>query len=176
MSTETEFKIKVESFAPIRKRLLELEAKKESRVFECNALFDDSKRSLIKKDCLLRLRQDKKTKITYKGPRHSNDLKSREEIEFEVEDIAKAEVLLNRLGFKKTLIYEKTRETWRHKNVEVVLDEMPFGTFIEIEGNSKAIVLLAKKLGFSEKEFITKTYFELAKEKGIKGNIVFKKR
>ncbi|MCK5234074.1 MAG: CYTH domain-containing protein, partial [Candidatus Aenigmarchaeota archaeon] len=84
MSTETEFKIKVESFAPIRKRLLELEAKKESRVFECNALFDDSKRSLIKKDCLLRLRQDKKTKITYKGPRHSNDLKSREEIEFEV--------------------------------------------------------------------------------------------
>lgn len=176
MSVETEMKIKVGSFAPIRKRLLDLGAKKISRVFEKNKLFDDTHANLMKKDCLLRLRQDKKTKITYKGPRHSTDLKSREEIEFEVADIAKAEILLNRLGFKKTLVYEKKRETWQYKNIEVVLDEMPFGTFIEIEGNSKAIVLLAKKLGFSEKEFITKTYFELANEKGIKEDIVFKKR
>ncbi len=176
MSVETEVKIKVEDFNQVRKKLLELGAKKVSKVFEKNTLFDDEQKRLIKKDCLLRLRHDKKTKITYKGPRQTHDMKSREEIEFEVADIAKAEVLLNRLGFKKTLVYEKKRETWRYKNVEIVLDEMPFGKYMEIEGGKKEIISFAKKLGFSKKEFITKTYFELAKEKGIKKDIVFKKR
>ncbi|MCK4555258.1 MAG: class IV adenylate cyclase [Candidatus Aenigmarchaeota archaeon] len=176
MPVETEVKIKVENFNHIRKKLLELGAKKESNVFEKNTLFDDGQRSLMKKDCLLRLRQDRKTKITYKGPRHLHDMKSREEIEFEVSDIGRAKALLERLGFSKSLVYEKKRETWRHGKIEIVLDEVPFGKYMEIEGGKKEIISFAKKLGFSESDFTTKTYFEIAKEKGIKGDIVFKKR
>ncbi len=78
-----------------------------------------------------------------------------------------------RLGFDKKLRYEKNRETWTFKKTEIVLDELPFGKFIEIEGKEKDIPTAAKLLGYNETEYITKTYFELAEEAGIKKDILF---
>ncbi len=175
MPIETEVKIKIENFNQVRKKLLELGAKKESNVFEKNTLFDNDRKTLMSSDKMLRLRKDKISRMTFKGPRQAKDLKSREEIEFEVSDINRAKALLERLGFSKSLVYEKKRETWHHRKIEIVLDEVPFGKYMEIEGNKKEIISFAKKLGFFESDFTTKTYFEIAKEKGIKGDIVFKK-
>ena len=43
------------------------------------------------------------------------------------------------MGFQKNLVYEKRRKTWHFRDVELVLDELPFGLFMEIEGSITAI-------------------------------------
>ncbi|MCK5473988.1 MAG: class IV adenylate cyclase [Candidatus Aenigmarchaeota archaeon] len=170
---ETEIKIKVDDFKNIQKKLNSFGAKKISSVFEKNIVFDTEKKELKKKDCFLRVREDKKATLCFKGPREKTNTKKREEIEFEILDAKKAEQFLMRLGFDKKLRYEKNRESWDFKKTEIVLDELPFGKFIEIEGNEKDINAAAKILGYNKKEFITKTYFELAEEAGIKKDIIF---
>jgi len=87
--------------------------------------------------------------------------------------------ILENLGFKKVLIMEKYREKWQLKNVEIAIDKLPFGIFMEIEGNQKAIEETAKILGLDLKTRITSTYWDLwkefSKEKSIKDeNIIFK--
>ncbi len=170
---ETEIKIKVDDFKKIQEKLNTFGAKKISSVFEKNIVFDNEKKELKKKDCFLRVRQDKKSTLCFKGPREKTNTKKREEIEFKISDAKKAELFLMRLGFDKKLRYEKKRETWEFKKTEIVLDELPFGKFIEIEGNEKDIIAAAKILGYNETEYIVKTYFELAEEAGIKKDILF---
>ncbi|MCK4550765.1 MAG: class IV adenylate cyclase [Candidatus Aenigmarchaeota archaeon] len=170
---ETEVKIKVDDFKKIQEKLKSLGAKKINSVFEKNIVFDNDKKELKKKDCFLRVRKDKKATLCFKGPRENTNTKKREEIEFEIPDAKKAELFLMRLGFDKKLRYEKNRETWTFKKTEIVLDELPFGKFIEIEGKEKDIPTAAKLLGYNETEYITKTYFELAEEAGIKKDILF---
>jgi len=111
--------------------------------------------------------------MCFKGPRQSSGKKTREEIEFKISDAKKAALFLERIGFEKKFRYEKKRETWIFKCAEIVLDELPFGKFIEIEGKEKDIDNIAALLGFNEKEYITKTYFELAEERRIKKDILF---
>jgi len=38
------------------------------------------------------------------------------------------------LGYAVYMMYEKYRTTFRLDNLEVVLDELPYGNFVEIEG------------------------------------------
>ena len=49
------------------------------------------------------------------------------------------ESILDALGFMPAMIYEKRRETWRLGATEVVIDELPFGLFMEIEGTERNI-------------------------------------
>lgn len=98
----------------------------------------------------------------------------------EISDPKKMKMILENLGFTKKLIMEKYREKWQLGNVEVVVDRLPFGNFIEIEGNKKEIEKTAKLLSLSLADGITDTYWGLwenyRKKKGIKDkNIIFKK-
>jgi len=54
--------------------------------------------------------------------------------------------ILERLGFVPVLIYEKRRETWLTNGVEIVLDELPFGLFMEIEGDEAGIDEVERRL------------------------------
>ena len=45
--------------------------------------------------------------------------------------------------------------------MEVVLDKLYFGTYIEIEGPKEEIEKMVKKLDFEKKERITKAYLGL---------------
>jgi adenylate cyclase class 2 len=65
------------------------------------------------------------------------------------------------LGLRSKFRYEKYRTTFRLRGVEVDLDETPVGTFLELEGAPGAIDRAARDLGFSPRDYIQATYYDL---------------
>jgi adenylate cyclase class 2 len=59
------------------------------------------------------------------------------------------------------MVYEKFRSTYQLAGAEVVLDEMPYGNFIEIEGAPAAIEVCVTQLGLSQHERILASYVDL---------------
>jgi adenylate cyclase class 2 len=83
----------------------------------------------------LRLRHDIIDRLTYKGPGFSQEgVHARQEIEFTVSSFQAASDFLQALGYQVSLMYEKYRTTYQLEDMEITLDEMPYGNFIEIEG------------------------------------------
>ncbi len=85
---------------------------------------------------MLRLRQDEKARFTFKGPSEEMEggVLGRQEIEFVVEDFSNAKLFLEALGFKPVVFYEKFRATYELNGIHIMLDELPYGKFVEIEG------------------------------------------
>ena len=112
-SLEVEVKFLVSDLATLRDRLLAAGATlKKARVFERNVRYDDATESLLRRGSILRLRQDTKAKITYKGIPQNVDLsqsqaKVREELEIEVSDFKTAHLLIQRIGYEQKQVYEK---------------------------------------------------------------------
>ncbi len=105
------------------------------RVHEVNLRLDTADLSLLSTGRLLRLRQDARARVTYKGAgSEQGGARLRQELEFTVSDFDTALALFEALGYQVYLMYEKYRTTYQVGNVEVVLDEMPTGDFLEIEG------------------------------------------
>ncbi len=131
-------------------RMNELGAKLVSeRVNEWNLRFDTSSGSLSAASQALRIRKDDRIRLTYKGPADQRtDITSRQELEVEVSDFLTTRKILEALGFQVSVIYEKFRTTWHLDGAEVVLDELPIGTFCEIEGQDvDQIQMVAERLG-----------------------------
>jgi adenylate cyclase class 2 len=133
---EIEVKFYVCDLAGLQQRLLEQGAVLElERVHEINLRFDTGNRALFQAGQVLRLRQDTEARITFKGPGQVQaGARLRQELEFSVSDFAAARSVLEALGFEVYMMYEKYRTTYRLGEVLVVLDEMPYGDFAEIEG------------------------------------------
>jgi adenylate cyclase class 2 len=53
-----------------------------------------------------------------------------------VEDFEKGRDFLEALGYQVSMIYEKYRATYELNETLVMLDEMPFGHFVEVEGET----------------------------------------
>jgi adenylate cyclase class 2 len=107
----------------------------QPRVFESNLRFDTHQRELSASYQVLRLRQDTRARLTYKGPADPNsEVSARLEYEVEISDLTTGRHILEALGYKVITIYEKYRASYSLDNVEISLDEMPFGEFMEIEG------------------------------------------
>lgn len=134
---ETEVKFYINNLAKIEKRLIELGADLiQPRVHESNLRFDTPDRSLKKERKVLRLRQDENAKLTFKSDTTAqNGVLSRKEIEFSVESFEAARELIEALGYEVILLYEKYRRTYELNGLHVMLDEMPYGDFVEIEGH-----------------------------------------
>ena len=146
---EIEAKFYVNNLSKIEVRLQELEARLiQARVHEKNLRFDTPDQSLRKEGRVLRLRQDDAVRMTYKGlSEKCEGVMSRAEIEFIVEDFEKAKQFLESLGYKLVIFYEKYRTTYELDNTHIMLDELPYGNFIEIEGrDSASIHTMAEKL------------------------------
>jgi adenylate cyclase class 2 len=118
------------------------------RVHEINLRLDTANLSLLASGRLLRLRQDSRARVTYKGEgSEEGGVRLRQELEFTVSDFDTARALFEALGYQVYMMYEKYRATYQLGNVEVVLDEMPTGDFLEIEGpDSDSIRNAAQKL------------------------------
>jgi len=164
MDQEIEVKFFLQDLAAFRQRLLSAGAfLTQPRVKEINLRFDTPQRDLSQKAQVLRLRQDEAAHLTFKGPGAlEGGVLSRQEIEFEVSDFAAARRFLEALGYRVFTTYEKIRENFTLAGVQVSLDEMPFGTFTELEGpNPEAIRKLAESLGLAWERRITMSYLEL---------------
>jgi adenylate cyclase class 2 len=120
----------------------------QPRVFESNLRFDTHKRELSASYQVLRLRQDTRARLTYKGPADPNsEVSARLEYEVEINDLATSRHILEALGYEVITIYEKYRTSYSLDNTEISLDEMPFGKFMEIEGaDVQQIRQMAEKL------------------------------
>jgi adenylate cyclase, class 2 len=133
---------------------------------------------LKEKSAVLRLRKIGDTTIlTYKEKvREDLDIKHRLEYETKVSDVDATEKIIQSLGFSLNVIYEKRRRTWHLDDVEVVLDELPFGLYMEIEGTAEAIEKAEKKLGVGDLEPESRGYPRLTIAQGNKVGEVYEAR
>jgi len=133
--------------------------------FEDNIVLD-RRGELKTKGALLRVRKFGKYSIaTYKGPMSiEGGIKSREEVQTGVESFELAIQLFDALGFKPVFRYQKFREVWRLRDVEVVLDRTPIGDYFEIEGPIDTIRTIAAELGMNMDHAIRQTYSDLYRQ------------
>ena len=66
------------------------------------------------------------------------------------------EKILKAMDYSPTTSYERFRTEWIIGNTHVTLDEYPYSDLLEIEGKKKEIEMVAKKLGFSDKDGLIK--------------------
>lgn len=163
---ETEAKFYVQDLNRITARLHGLQANLiQPRVFETNIRFDLPDASLRSQRRVLRLRRDTDARLTYKDPsQNEQGVLSRREIEFIVGDFDKAKQFLEALGYQPVFFYEKFRTTYRliqtsEVLAHIMLDELPYGNFVEIEGDTvQQIQEIARMLNLKWETTIGKSY------------------
>ena len=162
---EVEVKFFLDDLAHVRQQLLDAGADIiRPRVYERNVRFDTADDALLKREELLRLRQDTAVILTFKGPSEFDllsEAKVREEIEVQADDFERLATILKRLGYDPQQEYEKYREAFQFNNLEIVLDEMPYGNFIELEGNESDIKAAAELFGLNWQERILSNYLAM---------------
>ncbi len=161
---ETEIKLYVPDLAAVEARLRDAGAVLHSpRVFENNMRYENADQTLTARGVVLRLREDAKIRLTYKEPvaQVDADIPSRFEVEVEVSDLAAMALILSRLGYHPHVTYEKYRTTYLLDATEVVLDELPYGNFVEIEGQPEAIRHVIQQIGLGEARQYRSNYIHL---------------
>lgn len=135
----------------------------QPRTFETNLRFDTPDLSLTQNHRVLRLRQEQGFFLTYKGPSEpGQSVAVRQEIEIGVSDFASTQALLEALGYHINVRYEKWRTKYQLENIEFDLDEMPFGHFVEIEGDdAQHIERMAAMLALSWPNRVNDSYLKL---------------
>jgi adenylate cyclase class 2 len=150
IETEKKFRLDAKQFKKLPRRLEKLGAVYQSEDFEENYLHRGGR--LDSRGAVLRLRKTaNKTLLTYKesiGP--EKEIKQKMEFETEVADVDAMEEIIRMLGYRLSIVYEKRRRTWHLDNVEIVLDELPFGLYMEIEGTERNILRAEKKLAMKK--------------------------
>ena len=118
------------------------------RTHEMNTLYDLPGEVLRGRQQLLRLRKyGAEWKLTHKAKKKTGRHSTREELQTNVEDGKKMDLILRALGYTPSFRYEKFRAEWTDGKGQVVVDETPIGNFCEIEGPPRWIDATAKKLG-----------------------------
>ncbi len=135
---EIEAKFYISQLDHMSARLQRLQARLiQPRVLETNLRYDLPDGGLRAKGQVLRLRRDTETRLTFKSSsQEQRGVLSRQEIEFVVEDYEKARQFLEALGYQEVIVYEKYRTTFELDAALIMLDELPYGNFLEIEGES----------------------------------------
>lgn len=172
MALEIECKLYVTDLEVMRQKLQASGAVIEhERTYEHNLRFLSKHHDFFQEQIVLRLRQDDAVRLTYKSPLASLQAgaKTRLELETTVGNLQTMRQILEKLGFYPYMIYEKYRTTYHFPQIaetELVLDEMPFGNFIEVEGTGIEEVL--QLLGMAHEPRILYSYaqlFEQVKER-----------
>ena len=197
---EIEIKLRVGKLTPLREKLRELGAKPGARVFEQNALYDTRHRDLWRSGRLLRIRTERPAPrgrrarksgtvrgvLTFKAPSTQKGWKTRRykvrrEVELAVGEPILLAAILEGLGYVPVFRYEKYRTRYflpGSQALHLDLDETPIGRFLELEGPPRAIRHAAASLGFSHKDFLKATYWDLYAQEcrrrhGKPGDLVF---
>ncbi len=187
---EIEVKLSVRDLPAIVRRLEGLGARRVARVFEQNALFDTPGEHFKRHESILRIRVEENADLAWKAQRHErrkstrkglltlkcpaegsrkrsrigqSRYKEREEVEYRLPDAGRFARLLERLGLRVWFRYEKYRTHYRisGSSLKIDLDETPRGTFLELEGSRRSIDRAGEALGYSARDYITASYFEL---------------
>jgi adenylate cyclase, class 2 len=154
---ETEIKLYVPDLNAVIQRLESIGGKLvHPRVFEYNVRYENAEKTLTPSGIVIRLRRDAVTRLTFKSPGSvaGDAIRTRFEAEVEVSDFDTMETILGQLGYYPYMIYEKYRTTYELEgesgSAEIVFDEMPYGHFMEIEGDPKAIESMITRLELND--------------------------
>ena len=132
----------------------------QPRTFEQNLRFDTPDKLLAKGFKVLRLRRDVQAHLTFKGPSEDVDgVRVRKEIEFVLADFQAAWQLLLELGYLVSMRYDKYRAVYDLLGVQISLDELPYGNFLEIEGPDPATIhTISTMLGLNWEARVPESY------------------
>lgn len=164
---EIEIKIPIEDTNRAREKLGRLGAvARYPRSFEDNLIFDDAQGTLTDSGQLLRLRSSRgEHLLTFKHPMEQTEegtlYKVRQEHQTYVSDPDEARLLLESLGYRLIYRYQKYRQHYGLDDIVVVIDEIPFGSFLELEGPPAGIDRVASALGFGPESYVRETYYDL---------------
>ena len=85
-------------------------------------------------------------------------IKHQKESETHVADPEAVDAILRGIGFAPALIYEKRRTRWDVGKAKVVIDELPYGLFMEIEASEKDINRVEKLIDAARLPAVVETY------------------
>lgn len=183
MAREVEIKYRTVAPAVVQRALADAGAARIGVEIEDNVIFDSPQATLRNAGCALRLRTARdvdtgklRAELTWKGPRAPGPMKIREEINTQVDDPQAARSIIEALGFRATVRYEKRRESWHLDRCEVVVDELPVvGWFVEIESlaaadaphtGEEAVARCAARLGLRAEDIEPSSYVSIAARLG----------
>ena len=176
IETEKKYRLDKKLLVEYTTRLRELGAVFAYEAFEENYLHRGG--ILDDRNAVLRLRKtNERTILTYKEKLGlQNEFKHQIEHETAVDNVEATEAIIEKLGYRLSVIYEKHRKAYHLGNVEVVLDELPFGLYMEIEGTMEDILTVEKQIGADRLEPETRGYPRLTVKYGVAVNGVMEAR
>lgn len=155
---EKKYRLSEEEWNAVGVLLGEYGAEFRGEDFEENTIYGGGQ--LDADRAILRIRRtDSGAVLTYKC-RFRDDLAIKHQTEHEtaIDDPEAAAAIVGALGFEPRIVYEKRRRTWTFRSVEVVLDELPFGLFMEIEGSVTGIAEAEMLLEAESYEVVHESY------------------
>ena len=160
---ETEVKLYTPDLERVQKALESARAALlKPRLYERNIRYEDARGSLGAGGMVLRLRQDDRARLTFKqGDSYADGIVRRFEAEVAVSDFETMHIILERLGYETALMYEKYRTTYALDGAEIVLDELPYGNFTEIEADADTIERAIERLGLGGSRRMEGSYTDI---------------
>ncbi len=167
---EVKLKISKEEVGPLKNLLSKAGANYLGEFEQTDILLDylEKDKTFATFDQSLRLRIEKskdktKTIFTFKGTPEidKSGKKTRDEFNAEVDNHKTLLTILNSIGFTEDMRIVKNRQKYQIDNVKVVIDQLKFGSFVELEGEKVDIDRTTKKLKLEKLPVITTPYFQL---------------
>ena len=160
----------------IEKKLRELGVVPGEVEFEENSVYRGGRLDLG--GCALRLRRvNNRATLTFKQRFPSKSpIKQQQEEETTVSNPDAAHAIISALGFRVGLIYEKRRVCWNVGKAALVIDELPFGLFMEIEASEREIKRVEKLLAAETLPPVMETYPSLTIRLGKQRKGIFEAR
>lgn len=163
-SIEIEVKFKILDLQVLEEKVKAVGGKElHKNIFQQSVRVDTPEELLRQKGVFLRVRSGEKKTMTVKSriPGSDKKFKEREELEIEISDVELAEKMLFTLGFTQKWIMEKYRTEYELMGTILALDHLPFGDYLEIEGEKDSIEKVVKILELEKQERIISTYWHL---------------
>jgi adenylate cyclase class 2 len=173
---EIEIKLRVPDVPAMIRDLRRLGATLHGRVLERNTVYDTPDDDFRSRHRLLRLRVETPAPsdlapggracavVTSKSrPARSAGRRYKQNLEREtcVRRWRTWPAILRALDLRPGFRYEKYRTAFRLPGLHLDLDETPAGDFLELEGPPRAIDSVARALGYSPRDYIRHTYWDI---------------
>jgi adenylate cyclase, class 2 len=173
---EKKYRLTPELRDEIAASLVEFGAEYQGEDFEENILFSNDQ--VFEKTAVVRIRKtSSQSTLSFKQRTQSNsDAKHQLEYESEISDADAVRIILENIGLHAVAVYEKRRSTYTLRSTEVFLDELPFGSFMEIEGSLTAIAEAEMLLGIEDLEVENQTYPYMTRRLGVQNGSVIEAR
>lgn len=136
--------------------------------------YDDENGNYEKDGKFIRVRSGLKNIISFKeklDDSKDDTILKRNDIEVEIGDISKMQYILEVMGLKKTFTMEKYRLKWKFEDVDLNVDELPFGLFLEIHGEEEQIAKVMEELELARENIVPGTYWDIFEKYKRSNNI-----